>query len=992
MGRSLVATLMAVLTTFSMAGMAFADDENMVIRIQNNTDTPMLLGPTRVSQPVDRGNGWKEETRHIEGGSTANIWRILDHTHFAKGPKGKTGPAYIFTTPIYTQSIDTALAHYLSRQMPTKAKKDSKEMVGIASFYDTSLLTYRIGHASKEKALVKANVSLVTQEGFLMKKKPKGKKSVALSVFVQTTSKKVHLKRYADTPENRKWLKTKKFKQKKKHLKRYATMADTPGNRKWLKTKKFKHLKTLGYMFTKKQPGTVPMRMYHSPGLAYTPYWKLSWAGGVIHSTASKKLALELKESSYIDNNKVQGYIYPYPDSQKIKKAVKPQMTLVQKVTWDRNGELSVKSGFVHAGAKCKQGTLGKNGLCMLKKLKLETRCVPGQTDCPYWVSSKFKGVFRKQRSAKRNKKIYPKACFEGKPEGKHNCIVARFTPSVKLPAQCHKRAQGKHFRSGGKDPKFKCPVYFNTDQGGIVFGGGGAEAGTWTRFSAGKEARFEAKDTIREHGAAKSKLTVTVVTNTKNSFRSYYKFVRNKAPVFWAKTVKGRTLKGASCKRNVCCSKGVKGAGKSKKRLTNIGGCQVGTKTIPKSCSAVHYGGGCIARTVARKKTPKTSALTPKARGLMQAFSHKAPVNAKKRGIPWMNSYLLSLVAAIVYEEQSAWRKAYYAALGLSEFKFLDSQKLKTGEDQQVSILHLPKAKKNQGGATVIIAIRGSTGAKGDALNPFTPEEDWMTNFEVTPVYRKFAKGHLHAGYAHGLDAIYPSFAYKKKPLFTEIIDWKRKKGQLKKGESLDVWITGHSMGGAVAHTFSHWLASKGREYRTMKKKAARWQKDIAQLNIRGVITFAAPQSHAYATAISPKKGAIRRVEPSGRNYNKTLKMADRTLRWENYRDTVPPMPNSMFDLPYHHVGQRLWIDWPRKRVMLNPKKNTSLRYESVEDHCVSRYAQRIYDLMPHKERKALSKIIGSKAVYAGHPHYWLKPVMGKDEESHIRTVPTYW
>ena len=340
-----------------------------------------------------------------------------------------------------------------------------------------------------------------------------------------------------------------------------------------------------------------------------------------------------------------------------------------------------------------------------------------------------------------------------------------------------------------------------------------------------------------------------------------------------------------------------------------------------------------------------------------------------------------VSLVSAIVYEEQPQWRQKYYAALGLKEFRFLDSQKLKTGEDQQMSVLHLPKAKKNKGGGTAT-CDRGSTGNKGDALNPLTPEDDWGTNCEVAPVTRAFAGGGaLHAGYAHGLDALYPSFAYKTKPLLTQLIDAKRKAGQLKKGQGLDVWITGHSMGGAVAHVFAHWLAAKKKQYSKLKNPK-RWQRDLAELNIRGVITFAAPMSHGYlpGTPLSKK------------HYNKTLKMAHRTLRWENYRDTVPPMPNSMFDLPYHHVGQRLWIDWPRKRVRVNPKKDDSLRFESVEDHCVSRYAARIYELMPNKYRKQLSKIVGSKAAYASHPHYWLKPVKGKDEESHKRTVPTFW
>ena len=53
-----------------------------------------------------------------------------------------------------------------------------------------------------------------------------------------------------------------------------------------------------------------------------------------------------------------------------------------------------------------------------------------------------------------------------------------------------------------------------------------------------------------------------------------------------------------------------------------------------------------------------------------------------------------------------------------------------------------------------------------------------------------------------------------------------------------------------------------------------------------------------------------------------------------------------------------------------------------------MARYAERIYALMPHGLRKKL----GTRAVYAGHPYYWLKPIFGKDEASERRTVPTSW
>ena len=92
------------------------------------------------------------------GRSSANILRINDYKHLAKGQ------SYTFKTPVYTRNVDKALAHYLSRQMPTSHERQQR------AGRDRLVLRHIVvdlshGLSKNEKSLVKANVGLVTQEG-----------------------------------------------------------------------------------------------------------------------------------------------------------------------------------------------------------------------------------------------------------------------------------------------------------------------------------------------------------------------------------------------------------------------------------------------------------------------------------------------------------------------------------------------------------------------------------------------------------------------------------------------------------------------------------------------------------------------------------------------------------------------------------------------------------------------------------------------------------
>jgi hypothetical protein len=860
--------LTLLLVTTLLSAKAEARDE-MIVRVFNNTNTRMLLGPTRVTSSINTTHAWKEDARYIEGGSNVKIINTLDFSHFnhQNGKDRKRGQPYEFRTPVYTQNIDQALAHYLSRQMPKKAKKDSAKLVGIASFYDTGLQSYRIAQSRTEKAISTSAVGLVTQEGFLYRKKPKQKASVALGLFVQAHTKMGRPTKNGKTP-----------------FARYAVMSETASNIKWLKANKYYRKSTIGYMYAKKQPGTVPMRMYHHQTNAAIlfPGKKFPQArgGGLIHTTASKKLALKLIEDGFV-KNKIQGYVYPYPDSQPLKPAVTPTMVLVQ--------NLNVRDGKIYS-----------NDLNMssgLDKANIKSFCkeCKGSGDC-------------------KSKPIKIKSCF--------------------------------------------------------------------TRWIAYKNAKRSFATDILEPGKRKSVLNVSATQTTSGvtgvTARVTYSIMRGKKPVLWSQHHPEAKKEGAQW---ACCSRGVKEKRpKSPQRRAAL-------KKLGKSCSYHRYS-NCFTRTVPRQRLSRSRSKKVNLNGPFRMFDPKGSPNGKS--YRWMNSYLLSLVSAMTYEEDESWRKKNMANLGLIEFAFLDSQKLKTGEDQQWSVLHVPKVKKRKTpdqDRLVIIAIRGSTGPTSEAFNPFSAEEDWMTNFKSTPEYRKYANGLVHDGYADSLGSITSQFR-KRKGVFEKLVLSKLKSGQYKKGQTLELWITGHSMGGAVAQQFAHWFAYHKRMYtKNPAKYAKSWLRFIRHFTLRGVVTFAAPMSHS----IGYGGPGIKKDLKSVRSYAK-LGLGKLSLRWENHMDVVPKLPSAgkVFSVGHHSLGYRAvgytaWIDWPHDRVMAsNPSK-----YYMASDHSIARHAERIYTLMPHKIRKRMG---GGKQAYAGHPYYWIKPVKGKDSAGKRRVAPTGW
>jgi hypothetical protein len=104
----------------------------------------------------------------------------------------------------------------------------------------------------------------------------------------------------------------------------------------------------------------------------------------------------------------------------------------------------------------CDEGRPSGRVNCKVATVRLKQRCQPGKGGCPYWVDTKYNGVFKKAQ--KRGKRW---VCNEGRRSGKHNCQVATIRFKVKQPAKCT-RKQGKRTPTPG------CTYWIDTKYNGV--------------------------------------------------------------------------------------------------------------------------------------------------------------------------------------------------------------------------------------------------------------------------------------------------------------------------------------------------------------------------------------------------------------------------------------------------------------------------------------------------------------------------------------------
>ena len=93
--------------------------------------------------------------------------------------------------------------------------------------------------------------------------------------------------------------------------------------------------------------------------------------------------------------------------------------------------------------------------------------------------------------------------------------------------------------------------------------------------------------------------------------------------------------------------------------------------------------------------------------------------------------------------------------------------------------------------------------------------------------------------------------------------------------------------------------------------------------------------------------------VKAWARHYVK-VGLANKTVRWVNYRDFVPHWATAK-TIGNGHAGLTNYIDWPQNKVLTLKALSRRDFLAGLFDHGMTRYAMRIWYLMPAKYRKGL-------------------------------------
>ena len=210
---------------------------------------------------------------------------------------------------------------------------------------------------------------------------------------------------------------------------------------------------------------------------------------------------------------------------------------------------------------------------------------------------------------------------------------------------------------------------------------------------------------------------------------------------------------------------------------------------------------------------------------------------DAQAEGYSLPNAYLLSVVSQYVYkntgeeDEYCDNQEDIFMAWGLKVRRCLDENGTKWDTDSQALILENDEA--------LIIGFAGTQG-----------ETDFLTDAGALPIISSDWKNGLHKG-----------FYTAHERLFNVILHEVNNANTIGK----KVWLTGHSLGGAIAQITAFHL------------------EEVHNLEVQGIITFG-----------SPMVG----MKPFPTKFN--TRFHNRAQRWVNYNDPVPTLPG----WPYQQTG----------------------------------------------------------------------------------------
>lgn len=268
------------------------------------------------------------------------------------------------------------------------------------------------------------------------------------------------------------------------------------------------------------------------------------------------------------------------------------------------------------------------------------------------------------------------------------------------------------------------------------------------------------------------------------------------------------------------------------------------------------------------------------------------APFDATAQGYHPNNAVWLAAASNLAYEDEKT-IQTVVRQWGFDRFRFLhatehnDENGLPMPVDTQGYVCRSEKA--------LLIAFRGTE---------LTQIKDWFTDLIAIAVTAPSGVGKIHKGFAAGLAAVWPQI----EQALEEHYD-----GQV------PIWITGHSLGGALA---------------TLAANQLRFN---ARMPVQGLYTFGQPRV-------------------GDREFIKFLRLAmpGRIVRFINNKDIVPQVPAPGILLKYWHGDREarfapegdliLELSWwlrMRSKLKGSAKDIRILGLDSLTDHSMDRYVE---------------------------------------------------
>ncbi|MCQ9208390.1 MAG: lipase family protein [Omnitrophica bacterium] len=223
-----------------------------------------------------------------------------------------------------------------------------------------------------------------------------------------------------------------------------------------------------------------------------------------------------------------------------------------------------------------------------------------------------------------------------------------------------------------------------------------------------------------------------------------------------------------------------------------------------------------------------------------------KFEFNISAKGLSLLNALFLVEAADLVGGNLHQIQKQVQDNLGLPKYKFFDT---KGSKDTQAFL--------SANDEIVVLSFRGTTSTR-----------DWWTNLKI-----KLAPsivGRVHQGFNEALDDIWEDVR-------KTLLDFRDRKQS--------IWVTGHSLGGALATVAADRLAEES-------------------LEVRGLYTFGQPR-------VGDKIFVL----------NFDNKMKQRSFRFVHDEDVVPKVPS--FLQGYHHIGEECYFDRNGKLHTVNIRRH---------------------------------------------------------------------